>query len=65
VFGTFGLPDSPLATSLLDRYYAGGRTLDLAIVYRDGEAQRAAGKWLRRRSPEGVTIYAKGCHPPF
>src|SRR5439155_18219102 len=42
VFGTIDLPDSPIATTLLDRFYAaGGRLLDLAIVYREGEAQRA------------------------
>jgi aryl-alcohol dehydrogenase-like predicted oxidoreductase len=67
VFGTFGLPDSPLATSLLDRYHEhGGRALDLAIVYRDGEAQQAAGKWLQQRGvADEMVIYAKGCHPPF
>jgi aryl-alcohol dehydrogenase-like predicted oxidoreductase len=67
VFGTFGLPDGALATSLLDRYHErGGRALDLAIVYRDGEAQRTAGKWLQARGvADEMVIYAKGCHPPF
>jgi aryl-alcohol dehydrogenase-like predicted oxidoreductase len=67
VFGTFDLPDNALAPQLLDRFYAGGgRALDVANVYRDGEAARAAGKWLRgRASADGVVVYAKGCHPPY
>jgi aryl-alcohol dehydrogenase-like predicted oxidoreductase len=66
VFGTVDLADDPLAPRLLDRFYAGGgRALDVANVYRDGESARAAGKWLgARRSPEDVVVYAKGCHPP-
>jgi aryl-alcohol dehydrogenase-like predicted oxidoreductase len=66
VFGTFDLPDSALAPRLLDRFHAGGgRALDVANVYRDGEAAQAAGKWLRGRdSADGVVVYAKGCHPP-
>jgi aryl-alcohol dehydrogenase-like predicted oxidoreductase len=67
VFGTFDLPDNALAPRLLDRFHAGGgRALDVANVYRDGEAARAAGKWLRgRASGDGVVVYAKGCHPPY
>lgn len=67
VFGTFDLPDTALAGRVLDRFYAGGgRALDVANVYRDGEAAEAVGRWLRgRRSPEGVVVYAKGCHPPY
>jgi aryl-alcohol dehydrogenase-like predicted oxidoreductase len=66
VFGTLDLPDTALAPRLLDRFHAGGgRALDVANVYRDGEAARAAGKWLRSRpSSDGVVVYAKGCHPP-
>jgi aryl-alcohol dehydrogenase-like predicted oxidoreductase len=34
-------------------------------VYREGESAQAVGRWLRaRRSPDGVVLYAKGCHPP-
>jgi aryl-alcohol dehydrogenase-like predicted oxidoreductase len=67
VFGTFDLPDTALAPRLLDRFHAGGgRALDVANVYRDGEAARAAGRWLRDRpSADGVVVYAKGCHPPY
>ena len=66
VFGTVDLPGTSLAPRLLDRFYgAGGRALDVANVYRDGEASQAVGRWLRERhSPDGVVVYAKGCHPP-
>jgi aryl-alcohol dehydrogenase-like predicted oxidoreductase len=63
VLGTLDLPDTDVAPRVLDRYYAGGgRALDVANVYRDGEAARAAGKWLRAH--DDVVLYAKGCHPP-
>ena len=67
VFGTLDLPDTSLAPRILDRFYAaGGRALDVANVYRDGESAQAVGGWLRaRHSPEGVVVYAKGCHPPY
>jgi aryl-alcohol dehydrogenase-like predicted oxidoreductase len=66
VYGSVDLPDTAIATKLLDRFYAAdGRALDVANVYRDGESAQAVGKWLRARSsPEGVVLYAKGCHPP-
>jgi aryl-alcohol dehydrogenase-like predicted oxidoreductase len=65
VLGTVDLPDSPLAPRLLDHFHAGGgRALDVANVYRDGEAATAVGKWLAGRSPDGLVVYAKGCHPP-
>jgi aryl-alcohol dehydrogenase-like predicted oxidoreductase len=66
VFGTVDLPDTELAGRLLDRYVAaGGRAVDVANVYGDGESSRAVGRWLRRRSGPGPMLYAKGCHPPF
>ncbi len=65
VFGTVDLPDTSLAPRLLDRFHAaGGRALDVANVYRDGEAAQAVGRWLREHSPDDVVLYAKGCHPP-
>jgi aryl-alcohol dehydrogenase-like predicted oxidoreductase len=66
VFGTVDLPDTSVAPRLLDRFYAaGGRALDVANVYRDGESAQAVGRWLRdRHAPDGVVLYAKGCHPP-
>jgi aryl-alcohol dehydrogenase-like predicted oxidoreductase len=67
VFGTVDLPDTDVAPRLLDRYVAaGGRAIDVANVYRDGESSRAVGRWLRSRSGDRPpVIYAKGCHPPF
>jgi len=66
VLGTFALADNEVSPALLDRYYAaGGRALDLANGYLDGEAARAAGSWLRQRGRAGdMVLYAKGCHPP-
>jgi aryl-alcohol dehydrogenase-like predicted oxidoreductase len=66
VLGSVDLPDSAVATRVLDRFYAeGGRALDVANVYREGESAQAVGRWLRaRRSPDGAVLYAKGCHPP-
>jgi len=64
VFGTYDLPDTPLVPRLLDRFVAGGgRALDVANVYRDGESARATGRWLQRAGAD-VVVYAKGCHPP-
>jgi len=66
VYGTLDLPDTMVAPQLLDAFRAaGGRALDLAHVYRDGEAERAVGRWLQARGfPDDVVVYAKGCHPP-
>jgi aryl-alcohol dehydrogenase-like predicted oxidoreductase len=66
VLGTPDLPDTSLAPRILDRFYdAGGQALDVANVYRDGESAEAVGRWLgARHSPDGVVVYAKGCHPP-
>ena len=65
VLGTLDLPDTPLAPRLLDRYVdAGGRALDVANVYGDGEASRAVGRWLARGPAHRPVLYAKGCHPP-
>jgi aryl-alcohol dehydrogenase-like predicted oxidoreductase len=66
VLGTLDLPDTSLAPRILDRFYdAGGQALDVANVYRDGESAQAVGRWLgARHSPDGVVVYAKGCHPP-
>jgi len=60
VFGTYDVP----APRLLDRFVdGGGRALDVANVYRDGESSRAVARWLRG-SRADVALYAKGCHPP-
>jgi len=65
VLGTADLRDRPETGRLLDRFYdRGGRAIDLANVYADGEAQRAVGVWLRASGAD-VALYAKGCHPPY
>jgi aryl-alcohol dehydrogenase-like predicted oxidoreductase len=65
VFGTLDLPDGAVASRLLDRYVdAGGRALDVANVYQDGEASRTVGRWLAGGPAERPVLYAKGCHPP-
>jgi aryl-alcohol dehydrogenase-like predicted oxidoreductase len=67
VLGTADLRDDELTVSLLDRFHAaGGRRLDLANVYGDGEASRGARRWLAQsRKRDDVVLYVKGCHPPF
>jgi aryl-alcohol dehydrogenase-like predicted oxidoreductase len=65
VFGTLHLPDTAVAARLLDRYVdAGGRALDVANVYQDGEASRTVGRWLAGGPARRPVLYAKGCHPP-
>src|SRR5262249_45484400 len=61
VLGSFSVRDDGEAPALLDRYYeAGGRELDLANVYGEGEANVAVGRWLDGR--DDLVLYAKGCH---
>jgi aryl-alcohol dehydrogenase-like predicted oxidoreductase len=66
VLGTADLRDEPLTSRLLDQFYdAGGRAIDVANVYGDGESEQGVRKWLRtRRVRDEVTLYGKGCHPP-
>src|SRR2546427_29650 len=65
--GSADLKDDATTPRLLDLFYeAGGRALDLANVYGDGESQRATGRWLASRGVRGeLVLYAKGCHPPY
>jgi len=65
VLGSAGLRDDEITPRVLDRFYeAGGRSLDLANIYGDGESERAIGRWLAT-SDVDVTLYVKGCHPPY
>jgi aryl-alcohol dehydrogenase-like predicted oxidoreductase len=65
VLGSADLRDDAKTPQLLDRFRErGGGALDLANVYADGESQRALGRWLRSTGAE-MTLYAKGCHPPY
>jgi aryl-alcohol dehydrogenase-like predicted oxidoreductase len=67
VLGSADLKDDAVTPGLLGRFYeAGGRALDVANVYADGESQRAIGKWLRASGVrDQLVLYGKGCHPPF
>ena len=67
VLGSADLRDDEVTAPLLDRFYeAGGRSLDVANVYADGESARAIGAWLASRGVrDDVVLYAKGCHPPY
>jgi aryl-alcohol dehydrogenase-like predicted oxidoreductase len=67
VLGTAGFGDDSSTLRLLDRFHAaGGRAIDLANVYGEGDAMRGVGRWLRLRGRrDDVVLYAKGCHPPF
>lgn len=59
-----GRPDAAFA--LLDTFVElGGRLVDTAAVYGDGESERVIGAWLRAR-PEAarvVAVLTKGAHP--
>jgi aryl-alcohol dehydrogenase-like predicted oxidoreductase len=64
VFGGTEFRDDESSHALLDLFVErGGRALDLANVYTDGESEQVAGRWLAR-ADRGVTLYVKGCHPP-
>src|SRR5262245_11850386 len=64
IFGTLDLPEGDRGAGLLDRYVdAGGRVLDVANVYQDGEASQTVARWLSG-SATRPELYAKGCHPP-
>jgi aryl-alcohol dehydrogenase-like predicted oxidoreductase len=67
LLGSADLRDDDVTPTLLDRFYgAGGRKLDLANVYGDGESQRAIGKWLAARGVrDELELHVKGCHPPY
>ena len=65
VLGSADLRDDEVTPRLLDRFHeAGGRALDLANVYGEGESVAAIGRWLTR-SRVDLMLYVKGCHPPF
>jgi aryl-alcohol dehydrogenase-like predicted oxidoreductase len=66
LFGTVTLPQASSPDALLDRFLThGGRRLDLANVYGDGESSRIVGRWLAGTSGPRPSLYVKGCHPPL
>jgi aryl-alcohol dehydrogenase-like predicted oxidoreductase len=66
LFGSADLRDDDVTPKLLDRYLeSGGRRLDLANVYGDGDSEIAIGKWLATRGVrDRLELHVKGCHPP-
>jgi aryl-alcohol dehydrogenase-like predicted oxidoreductase len=42
---------------------AGGRLVDTAHSYADGEAERVLGRWLRARGRDRLAVVDKVCHP--
>jgi aryl-alcohol dehydrogenase-like predicted oxidoreductase len=64
--GTLNFGGGADADAVLDAYReAGGRLLDLALVYEDGMSERIVGEWLRSRGcRDEMVLLAKGAHPP-
>lgn len=49
------------AFAIMDAYYEmGGRHLDTARLYANGEAEKVVGKWLESRKPADIFISTKG-----
>jgi aryl-alcohol dehydrogenase-like predicted oxidoreductase len=67
LLGSADLRDDDVTPALLDRYYeSGGRRLDLANVYGEGESETAIGRWLAARGVrDELELHVKGCHPPY
>jgi aryl-alcohol dehydrogenase-like predicted oxidoreductase len=67
VLGSADLREDGVTPALLDLFHAeGGRLLDLANVYGEGESSRAVGRWLEKTGVrDSFTLYVKGCHPPY
>jgi aryl-alcohol dehydrogenase-like predicted oxidoreductase len=67
ILGTADFKADAVTPRILDRFVAaGGRAIDVANVYGEGESERAVGKWLgSRASDDLIVLYGKGCHPPY
>ncbi|MBQ7950112.1 MAG: aldo/keto reductase [Clostridia bacterium] len=49
------------AFAIMDKYYEmGGRHIDVARLYADGEAEKVVGKWLNDRKPADILVSTKG-----
>lgn len=49
------------AFAIMDAYYEmGGRHLDTARLYANGEAEKVVGKWLESRKPQDIFVSTKG-----
>jgi aryl-alcohol dehydrogenase-like predicted oxidoreductase len=64
--GSLAFGDGAESEAVLDAYRAaGGRLLDLALVYGDGASERIVGEWLHARGcRQEMVLLAKGAHPP-
>ncbi len=52
------------AFNIMDRYYAlGGRHIDTARLYAQGEAEKVIAKWIKSRKPEELFLSTKGAFP--
>ena len=62
--GRFGEEPEQLTHQRLDRFAAdGGRLVDTAHSYADGEAERVLGRWMRTRGRDRIAVIDKICHP--
>ncbi len=62
--GRFGEEPEPATHRRLNLFTdAGGRLVDTAHSYADGESERVLGRWLRTRGRDRVALIDKVCHP--
>ena len=49
---------------IMDKFYElGGRHIDTARLYADGESEKVISRWLKSRKPEEVFVSTKGAFP--
>ncbi len=62
--GRFGEEPEQSTHHRLDRFTgAGGRLVDTAHSYADGESERVLGRWMRTRGRDRIAVIDKICHP--
>lgn len=62
--GRFGEEPEQSTHHRLDRFTgAGGRLVDTAHSYVDGESERVLGRWMRTRGRDRIAVIDKICHP--
>lgn len=62
--GRFGEEPEQSTHHRLDRFAgAGGRLVDTAHSYADGESERVLGRWMRTRGRDRIAVVDKICHP--
>jgi 1-deoxyxylulose-5-phosphate synthase len=62
--GTFGERDDSLSYQILDAFASyGGKAIDTANVYADGNSERLLGNWFKaKKNRERIILLDKGCH---